>query len=234
MHDRRALRTRIRWIGFGVLAVAVAWLGLRYGPELLPRFVQWIDGLGPAAGLAFAVGYACAVVVFAPGAPLTLTAGALFGLLGGVVYAFLGAAVGATAAFLVARYVARAPVERRLANDPRLLAIDRAVGHEGLKLVFLLRLSPVFPFNVLNYALGLTRVRLRDYVVASLGMLPGTIAYVYAGKLAGDVARLAAGAEVERGAAGNVLLAVGLLATIAATVLVTRTARRALRDSMST
>ena len=111
----------------------------------------------------------------------------------------VAATLGASAAFLVSRYVARGFVERRLAGNERFAAIDRAIGTEGRKIVLLLRLSPVFPFNLLNYALGLTRVRFADYLVASVGMLPGTLLYVYYGKVAGDVARLAGGAAVPRG-----------------------------------
>ena len=94
----------------------------------------------------------------------------------------------------------------------------------------LLRLSPVFPFNLLNYALGLTRVRFADYLVASIGMLPGTLLYVYYGKVAGDVARLAGSATVPRGAAYYGFVALGLVATVVGTTLVTRTARRALQE----
>ena len=112
---------------------------------------------------------------------------------------FVGASLGAIAAFLVARYVARRAIERRLAGHPRFAALDRAIEKEGRKIVFLLRLSPVFPFVFLNYALGLTRVRFADYALACFGMLPGTLLYVYYGKVVGDVAALAAGAAAERG-----------------------------------
>ena len=105
------------------------------------------------------------------------------------------------------------------------------MGGEGLKIVTLLRLSPVFPFNLLNYGLGLTNVRLRDYVIACFGMLPGTLLYVYYGKLAGDVAAVAAGAGPERGVGYWVVLGIGLVATVVVTTLVTRTARRALREA---
>lgn len=146
----------------------------------------------------------------------------------GTLYTLVGATLGASLAFLVARHVARSGVERRLGASEKLRAVDEAVGREGGKVVFLLRLSPVFPFNALNYAPGLTRVRFRDYVVASLiGMAPGTFMYVYAGYAAGQVAAGTGGAE-PRGLGYYTLLAVGLLATIAVTVLVTRTARRAL------
>jgi uncharacterized membrane protein YdjX (TVP38/TMEM64 family) len=148
-----------------------------------------------------------------------------------VPYVFLAAVLGASAAFLVARYLARAAIERRLAGNRRFAAIDRAVGIQGRKLVFLLRLSPVFPFNLLNYALGLTSVRFVDYVVASVGMLPGTFLYVYYGKLVGDLAALAGGAAVEKGTGYYLVLALGLAATIVVTTLVTRTAQRALKEA---
>ena len=105
------------------------------------------------------------------------------------------------------------------------------MGEDGRRLVFLLRLSPVFPFGLLNYALGLTRVRFADYAIASVGMLPGTLLYVYSGKVVGDLAALAGGAPPPRGAGGTLLLVVGLAATVVATALVTRIARRALAEA---
>ena len=109
---------------------------------------------------------------------------------------FVAAVIGSSLAFLIARYVARPWVEKRIAASPGFAAIDRAIAQQGRRIVFLLRLSPAFPFNLLNYALGLTRVRFADALVASLGMLPGTLLYVYYGKLAGEVATLAGGATV--------------------------------------
>jgi len=191
-------------------------------------FATWVQGLGPAGPLIFIAAYAAAVVAFVPGSILTLVAGAIFGLGWGTLYVLVAATLGASLAFLVARYVARGAVEQRLAGNPKLAAIDRAIGAEGRKIVLLLRLSPAFPFNVLNYALGLTRVRFGDYLIASLGMLPGTLLYVYSGKLAGDVASLAGGAAPARGPGYWALLAVGLAATLLVTLLITRTARRAL------
>jgi uncharacterized membrane protein YdjX (TVP38/TMEM64 family) len=216
-------------IGLAVLAALVL-LGRTIGGAL-PAFAARLEGLGPWGPIAFIAGYALAVVLFAPGSILTLAAGALFGLAHGVLYVFLAATAGSTGAFLVARYLARPWVERRLGGNPKLAAIDRAIGVSGRKIVFLLRLSPVFPFNLLNYALGLTRVRLADYLLASFGMLPGTFLYVYYGKLAGDVAALAAGARTERGAGYWIVLGLGLLATIVVTALVTRAARRALQEA---
>jgi len=163
-----------------------------------------------------------------PGSVLTLAAGAIFGLGRGVLVVFAGAVTGSALAFLIARYFARGALERRFGQDPRFASIDGAIEREGRRMVFLLRLSPVFPFSLLNYALGLTRVRFADYLAASAGMLPGTVLYVYYGKVAGDVAALAGGAAPSGGAGRWVVLGLGLAATVAVTFQVTRLARRSL------
>jgi uncharacterized membrane protein YdjX (TVP38/TMEM64 family) len=213
-------------VGLAVLAIAG-----RSAIESIPHFVDWVSGKGTAGALLFVLGYIAAAVAFVPGSLLTMAAGAIFGLVRGTALVFVAATLGASAAFLVSRYLARPLVERRLAGNDRFAAIDRAVGHEGRKIVFLLRLSPVFPFNLLNYALGLTKVRFRDYVLASAGMLPATLLYVYYGKILGDVARVASGTPIPRGPEYYALLGIGLAATIVVTALVTRTARHALRDA---
>lgn len=217
-------------IALGVAALVAVVLLARAGGGYIPPFAAWVNGLGAWGPIVFILGYAAAVVAFLPGSLLTLAAGAIFGLGAGVAYAFVAAVLGSSAAFLVARYLARGAIERRLAGNARFAAIDRAVGAEGRKIVFLLRLSPAFPFSLLNYALGLTRVRFVDYLIAAIGMLPGTLLYVYYGKLAGDVAALAGGAAVEKGAGYYAVLALGLIATVVVTALITRTARNALRD----
>ena len=229
LRERRGLP--LGRIALGVAAIVGLVLLGRAAGEKIPAFAAWVDGLGIWGPVVFVVGYALAAVAFVPASLLTLAAGAIFGLATGVAYVFVAAVLGSAAAFLVSRYVARAAVERRLADNPRFAAIDRAVGREGRKIVFLLRLSPVFPFNLLNYGLGLTRVGFADYLVASIGMLPGTFLYVYYGKLIGDVAALAGGATVEKGAGYWTVLGLGLVATVVATTLVTRTARRALAEA---
>src|SRR5262249_39113893 len=155
--------------------------------------------LGVWGPVVFIAGYVVAAVAFVPGSVLTLAAGAIFGLAKGAVIVFIAAVLGSAAAFLVSRYVWGGGIERRRTKNGRLAGIDQAVGTQGRKIVFLLRLSPVFPFNLLNYGLGLTKVSFSDFLVASVGMLPGTLLYVYYGKLAGDVATLASGAAVEKG-----------------------------------
>jgi uncharacterized membrane protein YdjX (TVP38/TMEM64 family) len=213
-----------------VALVGLIVLGRQVGAHL-PQFARWVNGLGVWGPVVFILGYVVAAVAFVPGSLLTLAAGAIWGIFPGVPYVFLAAVLGASAAFLAARYLARTAVERRLAGNRRFAAIDRAVGVQGRKLVFLLRLSPVFPFNLLNYALGLTSVRFVDYVAASVGMLPGTFLYVYYGKLVGDLAALAGGAAVQKGTAYYMVLALGLVATLVVTTLVTRTAQRALKEA---
>ena len=213
----------------GVLAglALLIWLGRSLG-GYVPAFAEWVDGLGFWGPVVFIAGYAIATVGFIPGSLLTLAAGAIFGLVKGTVLVFFGASIGAIAAFLLARYVARGAIERKLEGRPRFQAIDRAVAGEGLKIVTLLRLSPVFPFNLLNYGLGLTQVRLRDYAVACLGMIPGTFLYVYYGKALGSLAAVAGGAEIERDAGYWSVFGLGLVATVIVTTIVTRIARRAL------
>ena len=216
---------------FGLVAVVLLISVGRQVGGRLPQFAGWVDGLGVWGPAVFIAGYAGATVAFVPGSVLTLAAGAIFGLVRGVAYVMVGATLGASLAFLVARYIARGAIEQRLEGNGRFAAIDRAVGREGRKIVFLLRLSPVFPFNLLNYALGLTNVRFTDYFVACLGMIPGTLLYIYYGKLAGDVAQLAGGTGVGRGAEYYAVLALGLVATVVVTTIVTRTARRALQEA---
>lgn len=230
-NGRRTVFRRAAGIIAALTLVVVLVVAGREAAAAVPRFAAWVDSLGAAGPLIFIAGYIVAAVAFVPGSVLTLAAGAIFGLVRGTLWVFIGATLGATAAFLVSRYVARGTIERRLAGNDRFAAIDRAIGRQGLKIVLLLRLSPAFPFNLMNYALGLTRVQLRDYVVASVGMLPGTILYVYYGKLAGDVAALAAGMQPDRGTEYWVVLGMGLLATVAVTALITRAARRALKEA---
>ena len=217
-----------------LIALVTAGLLFSFGRQvayLIPEFARWVEGLGALGPVVFIVGYIGATVAFVPGSVLTLAAGAIFGLAWGTVYVMVGATLGAAAAFMVSRYVARSAVENRLSGNERFGAIDRAVGQQGFKIVLLLRLSPVFPFNMLNYALGLTNVRFVDFVAASIGMLPGSLLYAYYGKLAGDVAQIAAGGAVGRDSGYYAVLLLGLVATVVVTTVVTRTARRALDDA---
>lgn len=227
-------RSRARIALYALLAAAAVALLLLGGRQLagyIPRFAVWVDGLGVWGPVVFILGYAVATVAFVPGLLLTLAAGAIFGLVEGTIYTLIGATLGSCAAFLVARYVARGAIEKKLAGNVRFAAIDRAVGKEGFKIVALLRLVPIFPFNLLNYSLGLTKVRFLAYAAASIAMLPGTFLYVYYGQAAGDLAAALAG-KSEKGAEQWVVLGVGLAAAVVAIVFVTRLAGRALRQQI--
>lgn len=198
----------------------------------LKNALQWIDGLGAVGALAFIFLYIIATVAFLPGSILTLGAGVVFGVVWGSLYVFIGATIGATAAFLVGRYLARGWVAKKIAGNQKFRAIDESVGKEGLKIVLLTRLSPIFPFNLLNYAYGVTGVSLKDYVLASIGMIPGTIMYVYIGSLAGSIATI--GTESQPGNPGVqwAIRIIGFIATVAVTIYVTKVARKALENEV--
>jgi uncharacterized membrane protein YdjX (TVP38/TMEM64 family) len=153
-----------------------------------------------------------------------MVGGAVFGVLAGTLYVFVAATLGAVGAFLVARTLARGFVERRIAADPRFAAIDRAIAERGRGIVFLIRLSPLFPFTAINYALGLTRIRFADYLLASAGMLPGSLLYAYLGALGEEALAVGSGGRDARAFAEYSLLALGLLATVAVTAFVARIA----------
>jgi uncharacterized membrane protein YdjX (TVP38/TMEM64 family) len=223
----------LRLVVGGVALVGVILLARQAG-GYVPAVAAWVEGLGFWGPAAFVAVYAVATVSFVPGALLTLAGGAIFGVVEGTIVVWVAASVGSGIAFLVARYLARGWVEEQLARSPRFTAVDRAVAQNGLKITFLLRLSPVFPFNFLNYALGLSQVRFRDYMLAATGMLPGTLLYVYYGRVIGDVAAVAGGAGIERGTSYWIVTAIGLAATIAVTAVVTRIARRALGEVAET
>ncbi len=228
---RPASRLRPRFVLGALALVLLAVAAHRLGAgTLLREGLDRVSSLGALAPVAFIAIYVVACVLFVPGTVLTIGAGVLFGVVRGSIYVSIAATAGATAAFAVGRYLARDWVARKLAGRPTFAAIDRAVAREGWKIVVLTRLSPVFPFNLLNYAFGLTQVRLADYVIASwAGMIPGTVLYVYLGSIGGDVARASAGGRA-RTPAEWTLDAIGLLATISVVVYATRIGARALRE----
>ena len=194
--------------------------------EFLSSALAWTAAAGPAGQAPFMGLYVLATVAFLPGSVLTLGAGAAFGLWKGFVLVSIGSTVGSSAAFLIGRYLLRDRVARKLQAFPSFAAVAGAVGTEGWKVVLLTRLSPVLPFNLLNYAYGLTTVGFGEYALASwIGMIPGTFLYVYLGAAAGEAAR---GGPRARTPAEWALYAGGLAATAVAAWLVGRTAKRAL------
>src|SRR5262245_18184362 len=217
-------------LGLAALAMLALFRVLPVNDWLL-GFVGWIRGAGLVGMAVFVVAYVVACVLLIPGLILTLGAGFAYGVAAGIPLVWVSANLGAAVAFLLGRTLARERIAARVADNPKFAAIDRAVGREGLKIVLLTRLSPVFPFSVQNYAYGLTRVTFRDYMIGSLvGMIPGTAMYVYLGSLITSVTRLAAGAP-SGGAARQVLWWLGFAATVGVTIVITRIARRALDEA---
>lgn len=191
------------------------------------RLRGWVASLGPAGPVAYGAAYVLATVLFVPGSALTIGAGIAFGLVWGTVITSIASVTGASAAFFLARYLLRERVESWVEKRERFRLIDRAVGEEGWKIVALTRLSPLFPFNLLNYAYGLTGVGFRDYVLASwVAMLPGTLAYVWIGSAGAAVASAAAG---EGSWVHTALQVLGVVATLGVAIVIGGIATRALR-----
>ena len=196
--------------------------------EWIADVVSQLSTLGPWGPVLFVALYIVASLTMAPAFILTFAAGAVWGLWQGSVYVYIGAVLGASAVHLLAGRLVRSRVTRWLDREPRVAAVRRAVADQGVWVMFLLRLSPLIPFVQLNYALVLSGVRYRDYMLATIGMWPTIIMYVYYGKVAGDVAALATGVAPERGPEYYALLVVGLVATVVATTMVARAAKKAM------
>jgi uncharacterized membrane protein YdjX (TVP38/TMEM64 family) len=196
--------------------------------EWIASVVSQLGTLGPWGAVLFVGLYIIASVTMAPAFVLTFAAGAVWGLWRGSLLVYIGAVLGASAVYFLAARLVRSRVIRWIDREPRLAAVRRGVAEQGVWLMFLLRLSPLVPFVQLNYVLVLSGVRYRDYLIATLGMWPTIVMYVYYGKVAGDVAALAAGVAPPRGPEYYVLLVVGLIATIVASTMVTRAAKKAM------
>ncbi|NJL78316.1 MAG: TVP38/TMEM64 family protein [Richelia sp. RM1_1_1] len=202
---------------------------------LLTKSLLWVDSLGWWGAIAFIIIYNVATLLFIPGSLLTLKGGCLFGLYWGSLYVLIAAIIGATFAFLVGRYISRDWVCQQIGKNPKFQAIDKAVAKNGFKIVFLTRLSPIFPFNLLNYAFGVTQVSLKDYILGSIGMIPGTIMYVYMGSLIGNIAitNSSIPKSPEAQFAQMLLQGIGLIATIFVTIYIAKVAKKALKESTS-
>jgi uncharacterized membrane protein YdjX (TVP38/TMEM64 family) len=202
--------------------------------ESLITGLEWVEGLGAWSYLVITVAYIVGSIAMFPSIVITTLAGFLFGIGKGMLAAWIASVLGAVSAFLVGRYVARDWVAEQIKQRPRLRALDRAVGENGFKIVVLTRLSPVFPFNFLNYAYALTNISVRDYFMASLvGMIPGTIFYVSVGAVAKDLTMLVSGeATLGNTWIKTAMLGLGVLATLAVTIVVARLAKEALRESL--
>ena len=195
--------------------------------DWLAPVVLKLAELGPWGPVLFILLYVAAAITLAPAFFLTVAAGAIFGVWRGSLYVFVGASLGASAVYVLGLPMSRSRLMARVTRDRRIAAVRDAVKGEGAWVMFLLRLSPLVPFNVLNYALALSGVAYRDFAIALVGMIPAIVMYTYYGRVVGDVAALAAGVSAPRGPEYYVLLFLGLVAIVASTTMITRAARRA-------
>lgn len=210
----------------GVAVLAAFVLVARALPlgEWIAAFQAWVRGVGFAGYVAYVLVYVLFCVMLLPASLLTIGAGALFGFVKGSIVVVIGGTLGATASFLLARTVLRKKVEAMTAGNAKFRALDRAIAREGGRIVFLVRLAPVFPFAWINFAFGLTGVRTLSYVVATFfGIIPLTLAFVYISAAATSAATAdTSTARLALNIAGGVL-------ALIATAYVTRVATRAIR-----
>ena len=228
------MSNRVRILIIAVLAVAAVgiFFWLPQANDSLVAALEWIDSIGLWGPVLFVMIYIIGCVLFIPGSLLTIGAGMIFGLFVGTITVSIGSTLGAGAAFALARTVLRDWVDTATATMPRFQALDEAVGRDGFKVVLLTRLSPLFPFNLLNFAFGITKVSFRDYLLASwIGMLPGAVLYVYIGTAAKSLVEATAG-QTQASTAGQVFFVVGLVATALVVVVLARAARKSLAHAM--
>ena len=200
--------------------------------EIITNTLTWVDSLGSVGAIAFIVIYIVATIALIPASFLSLGAGVVFGVVFGSLYVLVGSILGAVAAFLIGRYFARDWIAKKIKGNRKFRAIDEAVGREGFKIVTLTRLSPIFPFILLNYLYSITGVSLKDYILGSVGMIPGIITFVYIGSLGESIATLGTGTPTTNQALEWTIRIIGLMATVAVTVYVTKIARRALEKEV--
>jgi uncharacterized membrane protein YdjX (TVP38/TMEM64 family) len=214
-------------IGVAVIALAALIAAWHFLPVAawLRRFQRFVLGEGALGYILYVLVYAACCVLFVPASILTLGAGAIFGLIGGTIVVVIGATLGAICSFVLARTLARRRIETMIGADERFQALDRAIAREGPKIVFLIRLAPIFPFTWVNYAFGLTAVRPLAYVAATfIGIIPGTLAYTWLGYAA-------AGATTGSSTARTAIQVTGAVAAIIVTLFVARLATRAVRKA---
>ena len=214
-----------------MVVISYQWGLFQYLSDGLNNENNWILELGSWGAIAFIIIYIIATIFLIPGSALTLGAGLIFGVIKGTIFVSIGSVMGATVSFLIGRYFLRTWVEKQIDTQPNFKAMDKAVAQQGWKIVGLTRLSPLFPFVFLNYAFGVTQVSLRDFVFASwLGMLPGTVMYVYLGSLPKTAAAVSGG---DTDTLKLILNIIGLIATVAVTVYVTKIAQKALEKEVN-
>lgn len=221
---RRYWKWGLVLLGLIALSSSASFLPLK---DWIKTFTQWVQGLGPLGVVVFIAAYAVATVLFVPGLLFTIAAGLIYGVVGGTAVALTGAIIGASLAFLCGRYLVRGRVERSTKHNKKFKAIDEAIEKQGWKIIGLLRLSPLIPFNLSNYFYGITAIKFWPFFLASLiGMIPGTLLYAYLG--AAGKAGLGGDQQGGGGALKWIFFGVGFIATIAVTIIVSRAAKKAL------
>ena len=205
--------------------------------EIWKNGLTLVENLGIWGSLLYILIYNVATLLFVPGSLLTMKGGCLFGPVWGFIYVLIAAIVGSIWAFILGRYLSRDWVYKKFGKNPKFQAINKAVEKEGWKIVFLTRLSPLFPFNLLNYIFGITNVSLKDYIIGSIGMIPGTIMYVYIGSLATDLSTITMSnypSNTETQMFQWIIRIIGLIATVALTVYINKIAKQALNKTIET
>lgn len=215
---REILARGIRFVGL-LVPLGIGLGASKLAAPYLPAFTQWMQTLGPWAPIAFVFGYMLVCVLMMPAFMFTIAGGAVFGIVQGSILVFVGSLLGATSAFLLGRHVFRDWVARQVAKNPTLVVVDRVVGQQGLRLMFLLRLSGVVPFVLSNYALGVTTVSLRHFALAMVGMLPTIATYASIGH---------AGVASDKAGTPTWVVILGISATLLLVVTATRIVKRAL------
>lgn len=220
-------RGTMRWLVIGLFvalfAAAYAFLPIS---EWLTAFQNWVQGFGALGWVIFILVYAITVFFLIPGSIMTIGAGVAYGLWG-FPLVIAGATLGSAISFLAARYVFHDRVQAKIAEYPRFAAVNAAIRDEGWKVVGLLRLSPALPFSLQNWFLGLTSVGFWQSQIATFfGIMPGTLLYIWISSLGGEAAAGGGDASLAR----YLALGVGLVATLAVTILVTKKAQQKLKE----
>ena len=192
VNSRTILRLILLMLVLVGLFFALLWVK---NSGLLARALEWISSLGPWGPFVFILIYIVVAVLLVPASILTFGAGVVFGMLYGSIYVLVAATAASTVAFIIGRHFARDRVERKLGDNPKFRLLDAAVAREGWKVVALVRLAPVFPFGLMSYGFGITRIPFWHYFWATFAMIPGTLMYIYFGTLAGDLAGLKNGIQ---------------------------------------
>lgn len=226
---------RLQWLSIGALACAIGlvWIGMPQIRAWLLPLAERADTRGASGPVLLALAYVLAAVLLLPASWLTLLGAFTLGFWRSVAAVSIGSTLGSCVAFLAGQYFIRGWVERRLATQTKYRAVDRAVAANGFRIIFLCRLSPLFPYGVLNYAFALTNVSLARFALASwLGMLPGTVLYAYLGTALRDTSGFEPGQAVASPEA-RAFFYLGLLATVAVVIWTGRIASRAVRESVA-